>query len=163
LRIDLPFRQKRRSGPPFPNTAPRDRDGIRRALKLLRAKAEGRLFAGGHSYGGRQTSILIAEEPDLADGLLLLSYPLHPPRKPDELRTSHFPNIRKAAFFAHGTLDPFGSIDEMRAALQLLAGPHELFEIPGTGHDLQPKKQSSQAYAEIASHFGAFASQHGSL
>jgi len=74
------------------------------------------VFLGGHSYGGRQTSMLIAEEPGLADGLLLLSYPLHPPRKPGELRTKHFPELRKAAFFVHGTRDPFGTIKEMKAA-----------------------------------------------
>ena len=82
LRCDLPFRQSRPHGPPFPAMAARDREGLRRAVEVLRVKTSGRIFLGGHSYGGRQASMLAAEQPQLAAGLLLLSYPLHPPRKP---------------------------------------------------------------------------------
>lgn len=142
LRIDLPFRQARRYGPPFPSSAGKDRDGIRRALTLLRSKVKGRVFGGGHSYGGRQTTILVSEEPQLADGLLLLSYPLHPPRKPTELRTSHFPKLAKPAFFVHGTRDPFGSVAEMNAGLELISGPHRLIEMDAAGHDLKNKGTS---------------------
>ena len=53
-----------------------------------------RIFLGGHSYGGRQASMLCAEEPDLVAALLLLSYPLHPPRKPEQQRTQHLPDLR---------------------------------------------------------------------
>src|ERR1700722_3904053 len=87
LRCDLPFRQQRPKGPPFPAQAERDREGLRRAVEALREIAGGRVFLGGHSYGGRQTTMLAAEEPNAADALLLLSYPLHPPRTPQQLRT----------------------------------------------------------------------------
>jgi uncharacterized protein len=80
------------------------------------------MFLGGHSYGGRQASMLAAEEPDLAAGLLLLSYPLHPPRRPARLRTAHFPKLTTPALFVHGTRDPFGSMDEMRAAVDSSPG-----------------------------------------
>src|SRR5262249_13250613 len=82
LLCDLPFRQARPSGPPFPAMAARDRQGLSRAVEILRKKTAGHIFLGGHSYGGRQGSMLAAEQPDIAAGLLLLSYPLHPPRKP---------------------------------------------------------------------------------
>jgi len=89
LRCDLPFRQERRTGPPFPRQAERDRAGLRNAVAVMRKSGAGRIFLGGHSYGGRQATMLCAAEPALASGLLLLSYPLHPPRKPEQLRISY--------------------------------------------------------------------------
>ncbi len=83
LRYDLPFRRQRAKGPPFPAAAARDREGVAAAVAALRNLAPGRVFAGGHSYGGRQTAMAAAERPDLADALLLLSYPLHPPSQPE--------------------------------------------------------------------------------
>ena len=156
LRIDLPFRQARPHGPPFPSGAAKDREGIRRALTLMRAKVRGRVFAGGHSYGGRQTTILASEEPGEADGLLLLSYPLHPPGKPNQLRTEHFSKLTKPAFFIHGARDPFATTDEMKTALTLLSAPHKLMEVEGAGHDLKPKKGSGDLYNRIATGFRDF-------
>jgi uncharacterized protein len=95
--------------------------------------------------------MLAAEQPDLAAGLLLLSYPLHPPRRPADLRTAHFPKLTTPALFIHGARDPFGSIDEMRAALALIAGPHEIVAIEGAGHDLGGKgKCATVASAALA-------------
>src|SRR5580704_13239051 len=88
LRFDLPFRQARPSGPPHPGNAAHDREGIRAAAAALERIAGRPVFLGGHSYGGRQASMLAASDPPAAAGLLLLSYPLHPPRRPAELRTS---------------------------------------------------------------------------
>ena len=95
-----------------------------------------RVSLGGHSYGGRQASMLVAEDETIADALLLLSYPLHPPDKPQQLRTAHFANLRTPALFVHGSRDPFGSLDEMRAALSLIPTYTELVAIEGAGHDL---------------------------
>lgn len=156
LRFDLPFRRARPFGPPTPGSASKDRDGLRRAAEVMRGKTKGRLFLGGHSYGGRQATILVSEEPHLVDGLLLLSYPLHPPRKPEELRTKHFPKLSKPAFFVHGARDPFGSIAEMQSALALIPASHILFELEGAGHDLVGKGSTSGAFDEIASQFKAF-------
>ena len=64
---------------------------MKNAIAALRKEAPGRIYLGGHSYGGRQSTMLCAEEPHVAEGLLLLSYPLHPPRKPEAPRTAHFP------------------------------------------------------------------------
>jgi uncharacterized protein len=136
LRCDLPYRQARPFGPPGPGDAARDREGLKNAVAALRQLATGQLFLGGHSYGGRQSTMLCAEEPDLADGLLLLSYPLHPPRKPEQLRTQHLPNLRTPSLFVEGTRDPFGSIEEMESAIGLIFARTELLKIEGVGHDL---------------------------
>jgi uncharacterized protein len=136
LRCDLPFRQDRRTGPPFPGNPERDRAGLRNAVTVLRKDVSGRIFLGGHSYGGRQSTMLCAAEPDLAAGLLLLSYPLHPPRKPEQLRIQHLSNLHTPSLFVHGTRDPFGATDEIKNALQLIPAKHELLEVEGAGHDL---------------------------
>jgi predicted alpha/beta-hydrolase family hydrolase len=138
LRYDLPFRVARASGPPFPAAAARDREGVARAVQALRQRVKGHVFAGGHSYGGRQTAMIAAERPGLADGLLLLSYPLHPPRKPDQLRTGFFPEWRTPALFVHGSRDPFGTLEELRAAMKLIQARVDLLPVEGAGHDLRP-------------------------
>jgi predicted alpha/beta-hydrolase family hydrolase len=136
LRCDLPFRQERRTGPPFPGNAERDRAGLRNAVAVLRKNVAGRIFLGGHSYGGRQATMLCAADPDLVSGLLLLSYPLHPPRKPEQLRIQHLPSLRTPSLFVHGTRDPFGSVEEMTKALQLIPAKIGLMRVEGAGHDL---------------------------
>lgn len=136
LRCDLPFRQARPTGPPSPRGAATDREGLRRAVVAMRALAPGRVFVGGHSYGGRQATILVAADGDLVAALVLLAYPLHPPTRPAELRTAHFGSVRAPALFVHGTTDPFGSIDELSTALALIPVPTRLVTVDGAGHDL---------------------------
>jgi uncharacterized protein len=156
LRCDLPFRQSRPHGPPFPAMAARDREGLRRAVDVLRSKTSGRIFLGGHSYGGRQGSMLAAEQPQLVAGLLLLSYPLHPPRKPAELRTAHFSQLKTPSLFVHGGRDPFGSHDEMKTALALIPAQTTLLEIEGAGHELLGKKSEENLPARIVQAFQKF-------
>jgi uncharacterized protein len=158
LRCDLPFRQERRTGPPFPGNAERDRAGLHNAVAVIRKLMPGRIFLGGHSYGGRQATMLCASEPELVSGLLLLSYPLHPPRKPEQLRIQHLPNLRTPSLFVHGTRDPFGSIEEMKKALLLIPAKNDLLEVEGAGHDLgfKGKKQTVELPAQI---FRAFQQQ----
>jgi predicted alpha/beta-hydrolase family hydrolase len=154
LRYDLPFRQQRPKGPPNPRHAAQDREGIERAAEALRGLASGRIFAGGHSYGGRQTAMWAAERPGFAGGLLLLSYPLHPPGKPDQKRTNFFPELRTPALFVHGSEDPFGSIEELREAMTLIPAPTELLAVEGAGHDL---KRAANLTADIIGRFHALA------
>lgn len=156
LRCDLPFRQSRPHGPPFPAMAARDREGLRRAVDVLRSKTSRRMFLGGHSYGGRQGSMLAAEQPQLVAGLLLLSYPLHPPRKPAELRTAHFSQLKTPSLFVHGGRDPFGSYDEMKAALALIPAKTMLLEIEGAGHELLGKKTEENLPSRIVQAFQEF-------
>ena len=73
------------------------------------------------------------------DVLTLFSYPLHPPGKPDRARTEHLTDITVPTVFTHGTADPFGSIDELRTAAELIPGPVEIVEITGARHDLGSK------------------------
>ena len=108
-----------------------------RAVEALRQRVPGRVFAGGHSYGGRQTAMVAPERPGLADGLLLLAYPLHPPRKPDQPRTAFFAEWRTPALFVHGTRDPFGSVEELRAAIERIPARVDLLVLEGAGHDLR--------------------------
>ncbi len=103
----------------------------------MRRIAPDKVLLGGQSYGGRQATILAAEEPSLVDALLLFSYPLHPPGKPTQLRTEHFPRIRVPVVFVHGTADPFGSIRELEEAISVISAPVKLLRIDGAGHDLK--------------------------
>jgi predicted alpha/beta-hydrolase family hydrolase len=162
LRCDLPYRQSRSFGPPGPGDAAHDRAGLRNALSAMRKMIPGRLFLGGHSYGGRQSSMLCAElskeDPDLASALLLLSYPLHPPRKPEQQRTQHLPDLRTPALFVSGTRDPFGTIDELKQALKMIPAKTKLLAIEGAGHDLgfRGKKKLGDPAATVLTAFEEF-------
>ena len=146
LRCDLPFRQQRPYGPPRPGDAVRDREGLKHAVAAMRKLFPSRIFLGGQSYGGRQASMLVAEtlvaetpvaeQPKLADGLLLLSYPLHPPSHPEKPRTQHLPKIEAPVMFVSGTRDPFGTIDEIESARKLVPAKTLLLPVEGAGHDL---------------------------
>ncbi len=148
LRCDLPYRQARASGPPSSTGAARDRQGLRHAVQAMRGLVRGRLILGGISYGGRQASMLLAEDPKLAEALVLLSYPLHPPGQADELRTGHFPQLRTPTLFVHGTGDPFGTLDELERARALIGGRTELLVVAG-GHDLGASR-SARPREEVA-------------
>lgn len=142
VRYNLPYRRRRPKGPPS-GSATIDQAGIIEAIEWARGAGSGPVIAGGHSYGGRMTSMVLAHaEPDraaAADVLTLFSYPLHPPGKPERARTEHLSRITIPTVFTHGTADPFGSIAELSAAAELLPGRTEIVEITGARHDLGSK------------------------
>jgi len=143
LRWDLPFRQLRPRGAPG-GSGERDREGILQAAQELRKVAKSvPLYLAGQSYGGRQSSMVAAEDSKVADGLLLLSYPLHPPGKPGQLRTGHFGLLRTPVLFVHGTRDPFGSVEELRDAIKLIPGAARLQVVDGAGHGVPPATAAS--------------------
>ncbi len=146
LRCDLPYRQDRPYGPPGSHDGKRDRAGLRNALSAMKGLTRGRMFIGGLSYGGRQASILCAEPSEgatsLAAGLILLSYPLHPPGKPDQLRTQHLFHLHTPTLFVEGTRDPFATIVEIEQAMKLIPGKTKLLTVDGVGHDLGFKGKS---------------------
>lgn len=172
LRCDLPYRQIRTFGPPGPGDAARDRSGLKNAISAIRKLlaetadeedgpefkrvAEGsrgnasveskpeRIYLGGHSYGGRQSSMLCAQEPDLVAGLLLLSYPLHPPRRPEQQRTQHLPDLRTPTLFVQGTRDPFGTVEELQRAMKMVPAKTNLLTVEGAGHDLGFKGKANE-------------------
>ena len=155
LRCDLPFRQSRPHGPPM-GSAEKDQAGLHRAVQVLRQQIRGQVFLGGHSYGGRMATMLCARNSSSADGLLLLSYPLHPPRKPEQLRTSHFSKLHTRALFVHGTRDPFGSIEEMKSGLALIPAEAKLLPIEGAGHELLANKNRENVVTTLVAQFRDF-------
>ena len=161
LRLDLPFRQLRPHGPPPRGSAEHDQQGLRAAVTSMRQQTSGRVFLGGHSYGGRQASMLSAAEPGLVDRLLLLSYPLHPPQRPSELRTGHFPDLKTPALFVHGTRDGFGSIDKLVAAMKLIPARTKLLPITGAGHELVTKRNRDEVSKQVVEAFRLFAYDEG--
>ena len=150
VRYNLPYRRRRPKGPPS-GSAATDRAGIVEAIALCRSLAEGPLIAGGHSYGGRQTSMVVAASPAgvaaPVDVLTLFSYPVHPPGKPERPRTEHLPDITVPTVFTHGTSDPFGTPAEVHDAAALIAAPTEVVEITGARHDLGSKTLDVPALA----------------
>lgn len=145
IRFDLPFRRRRPKGPPS-GSAAADQAGIVEAVAYARTLVAGPVLAGGHSYGGRMTSMAVADGLPV-DVLALFSYPLHPPGKPDRARTEHLPRIGVPTVFTHGTSDPFGTIAELRAAAALVSAPTEVVEVTGARHDLGSKTLDVPALA----------------
>ncbi len=146
VRYNLPYRRRRPKGPPS-GSAATDRAGIVEAITVCRDLSGGPLIAGGHSYGGRQTSMVVASGEIGVDLLTLFSYPVHPPGKPERPRTEHLPDIRVPTVFTHGTSDPFGTPGELRDAAALIAAPTEVVEITGARHDLRSKTLDVPALA----------------
>src|ERR1700744_2994251 len=138
VRYNLPYRRRRAKGPPS-GSGTGDRAGIVEAITVCRGLADGPLIAGGHSYGGRMTSMVVAAKEAPVDVLTLFSYPVHPPAKPERARTEHLPDIAVPTVFTHGTSDPFGTPDEVRCAAALISAPTQIVEIAGARHDLGSK------------------------
>ena len=143
IRYNLPYRRRRPTGPPS-GSAAADLSGIAEAVAFARtlpevAGTDGPVIAGGHSYGGRLTSMAVADGHISVDVLTLFSYPLHPPGKPERSRTGHLGAISVPTVFTHGSSDPFGSIVELTAAAAMMAAPTEIVEIAGARHDLASK------------------------
>lgn len=145
VRYNLPYRRRRPKGPPSGSSAT-DIAGIVEAVATVRELADGPVIAGGHSYGGRLTSMAVADGLDI-DVLTLFSYPLHPPGKPERARTEHLPRIAVPTVFTHGTADPFGTIDELRPAAALITAATDIVEVTGARHDLGSKKLDVPALA----------------
>jgi predicted alpha/beta-hydrolase family hydrolase len=158
LRCDLPFRQAQPHGPPRGN-AERDQAGLRSAVASMRHRSSGKVFLGGHSYGGRQASMLAASEPGTVEALLLLSYPLHPPQRPDQMRTKHLPNLETPPLFVHGARDGFGTIEEIEAAMKLIPARTDLLSVAGVGHELMTKRNGAELSKNVVERFLSFATQ----
>jgi hypothetical protein len=101
--------------------------------------------------------MLAAAQPGLVEQLLLLSYPLHPPQRPGELRTKHFPLLQTPALFVHGARDGFGSIAEMEAALKLIPARTELLPVPAAGHELLNPRNREELPQRVVNAFRSFA------
>ncbi len=122
-RINCPYRQKGPGRRP-PDRMPKLLDAVNEAVSGS-AEAWGvapsDIALGGRSMGGRAASIAVAEGLESA-GLVLLSYPLHPPGKPEKLRVDHFPQIDVPVLLVQGDRDPFGKPDEFKDHLSAIPG-----------------------------------------
>lgn len=121
--------------------------GGNRDSPLLQQVCDEWAGAGGHSYGGRQTSMVVAAGDAAVDVLTLFSYPVHPPGKPERARTEHLPAITVPTVFTHGTSDPFGTPEELNAAAALVGGTTAVVEIASARHDLRSKTLNVAALA----------------
>ena len=129
-RIDLPKGKAERAVPKMRAAA--------EALAGQAGLAADDVFLGGRSFGGRGASLAVAGGLPAA-GLVLLSYPLHPPGKPDQLRTEHFPELTVPCLFVSGTRDAFGTPDELEAATKAIIGPVTHVWIEGGDHGMRGK------------------------
>ena len=103
-----------------------------------------RLAIGGRSMGGRMCSMAVAEGLEVA-ALVLISYPLHPPGRPDRLRTAHFPDLDLPCLFVSGRRDAFGAPDELEQETAAIPGPVTLVFVDGD-HSL---RKSEAEVAEV--------------
>ncbi|MEE8468222.1 MAG: alpha/beta fold hydrolase [Planctomycetota bacterium] len=119
------------------------------ALAYLRERfPDRRLLLLGKSMGGRMGTYLAAEGADCA-GLVLLGYPLHPPGRPDELRSEHFGAIAQPALFLQGTRDALCDLELLTPALELWGGPLSLHVVEGADHGFEVLKQSGRTHEEV--------------
>jgi len=104
--------------------------------------------------------MLVAAEPSLVEGLLLLSYPLHPPGRHAQLRTAHLPSLRAPTLLVSGTRDAFGSIDELETAIKLIPARVKLVAIEGAGHGLLQKSNRGDLPGRVVQEFQSFFRLH---
>lgn len=143
VRANLPYREAGRPLPPRAERMVAPFAAIAAAARDSLAPGED-WVVGGRSYGGRVASMAVADgRIAFAAGLLLYSYPLHPPGKPDRLRADHWPGIDVPSLFLQGTHDPFCDLDLLREHLERTGAPATLHVIEGGDHALVvPAKRS---------------------
>src|SRR5882672_5766455 len=118
--------------------------------ELRRLRPKQRVLLAGKSLGGRMGTLIAAKGADCA-GLVLFSYPLHPPRQPDKERSEHFAALAQPALFLQGTRDEFGGPDELRAALRRYGGRATLSVVEGGDHSFAvPKSMRLTLEATLA-------------
>ena len=137
-RVDFPYRAAGRKAPDRPPILVAT---VVEAANALAAKLKvplEQIALGGRSLGGRMSSIAVSQGLP-ASALVLVSYPLHPPGKPEQLRVDHFPELKLPCLFVSGTRDAFGSKEELEAATVAIAGPVTHVWIEGGDHGLKGK------------------------
>lgn len=130
VRADFPYR---RAGRRAPDRAPVLLQAVRDEVAELPA---GPVVLGGRSMGGRICSMAVADGIPAA-GLVLISYPLHPPGKPDRLRVEHLPQLHVPCLFVHGTKDAFGTPEELQEWTATIPGPVDHVWIDRGTHELK--------------------------
>lgn len=149
-RIDFGYRL---GGRRFPDRAPKlvieVAEAVERAAERWGTDPS-KLVIGGRSMGGRMASMAVAEGAVAAAGLVLVSYPLHPPKRPDKLRTEHLSGISVPTLFVSGDRDGFGTPDELGAAHALIPGPVTVEWVAGGRHELSRVADDDDVAARVA-------------
>jgi uncharacterized protein len=154
VRMDFPYRLAGRRAPDRPTVLEAAVAEQVATLATRTSAAVGSLLLGGRSMGGRICSQVVAAGTPAA-GLVLVSYPLHPPGKPERRRTEHLPAIEIPCLFVSGTKDAFGTPAELEAATATIPGPVTHVWIDGGDHGLRRRDEPvAQAVAQwVADHF----------
>jgi uncharacterized protein len=134
VRMDFPYRK---AGRRAPDRAPVLIAAVVEEASRLASSVD-RVVLGGRSMGGRMCSMAVAEGLPAA-GLVLVSYPLHPPGRPDKMRTQHLGDLDVPCLFVSGTRDAFGRVDELEAAIGAIPGPVTTSWIEAGDHGLRGK------------------------
>lgn len=145
VRMDFPYRK---AGKKIPDKTPVLLEAVRAEVAAMGGAP---VVLGGRSMGGRMCSMAVASgllAPTTVLGLALISYPLHPPGKPDRLRTEHLPALDVPCLFVSGTRDAFGTPDELQAATGTIPGPVTHVWIEGGDHSL--RRKDAQVAAVVA-------------
>jgi predicted alpha/beta-hydrolase family hydrolase len=154
VRADFDYRREGRRAPDRP---PKLLAAVRREIAAIDDAGAARIVVGGRSMGGRICSMVAAgadgePPPPSVAGVVAISYPLHPPGKPDRLRVEHLPQLHVPCLFVHGERDPFGSPDELQAWTATIPGPVTHHFMKG-GHDL--RGGDAEVAATVAGWLGA--------
>lgn len=148
--FDFPYMH---AGKKVPDRAPVLEDCFRRVVAAVRGWApelSRRLFIGGKSMGGRMATHLASQGLDGLHGTLALGYPLHPPGKPDQLRTAHLPSITTPVLIVQGERDTFGTPSELAPVLEAMRAPVRLHVVAGGDHSLAVRgRQADDVLGEV--------------
>ena len=142
-RVDFPYRK---AGKSFPDKAPVLVQCVKDEVRAFAASlgvTTSSLVIGGRSMGGRMCSMAVADNNDPLEvaALVLVSYPLHPPKKPDNLRIEHLPNIRVRTLCVSGTKDDFGTPDELTTSFAVVPADVTWNWIENARHELARKDE----------------------
>ena len=142
--FDFPYMS---AGKSVPDKAPVLEAAWKEALAIARDRAaEGRVFVGGKSMGGRIATHIAAQGVEGIAGVVLLGYPLHPPGQPDKRRDAHLPQIKEPVLFVQGSADTFGTADEIRAVVKTMPKP-TLHVIEGGDHSFKVRGGAAKVAA----------------
>ncbi len=121
----------------------------RAVIEAVRARAPRSIAIGGKSMGGRIASQIAAQSPDGIAGLVLLGYPLHPPGRPEKLRTAHLPAIRTPTLIVQGSRDAFGTPAELAPFLRAMRPAPDLLAVEEGDHSFKVPKGAAMKQAEV--------------
>jgi predicted alpha/beta-hydrolase family hydrolase len=144
--FDFPYMAQGRSAP---DRAPVLEEAFRAAIAEARQWSRAtRLVIGGKSMGGRMATHLGAHGIEDLAGIVALGYPLHPPGKPDQLRTAHLPSITVPVLIVQGERDTFGTPAELEPVLETMRAP-TLHVVAGGDHSLSVRRKTADFHDVI--------------